>query len=90
MFRASKNFSMSTAPMLKDEGISFFKNRALIKSPVLDASVPEFLMQDSERNKTISKKFKIKNTGDYDLNSIDVTTDADSKYNVTISDISSS
>ena len=61
-----------------------------VKSPVLDASVPEFLMQDSERNKTISKKFKIKNTGDYDLNSIDVTTDADSKYNVTISDISSS
>ncbi|MEM4336770.1 MAG: hypothetical protein QXG86_02080 [Candidatus Woesearchaeota archaeon] len=50
---------------------------ATVRNAILNVSVPEFLMDKSERNKTISKKFTIKNAGDYDLNDIIITTDAD-------------
>lgn len=58
--------------------------RVTLKSPKLLLDIPEFIMPESERNKTVTKQFVLKNSGDYPINSISLTTNADPKYNVII------
>ncbi len=48
-----------------------------------DTSFPE-----SERNVTVSRTFTVANTGDYDINNLNVTFSGSSTYNVSVSEIS--
>jgi len=60
---------------------------ATLKTPLLSVNLPDFTMPETERNKTSTKTFTIKNDGDYPLEGISLTTDADTKYNVVISGV---
>jgi len=60
---------------------------AYLKTPVLSVSLPNFTMTESDRNKTVTTDFKIKNNGDYPLEGIGISTNVDSKYNLVINGV---
>jgi hypothetical protein len=65
---------------------------ATLKTPVLSVSLPDFIMPETERNKTSSKTFTIKNNGDYPLGGISLSNsniDA-TKYQLSVTGLSDS